>query len=186
MLTTTGKIRLDERTFADYLGDNSLETYEELLKMNMESPIKGGDFFGVNLEKYMDNALNLYPGFTHNSFVVTDKKVKRVDELEIGDHISGREIVGLVNYKLEGKTFVTNYTTENKISGQLVGIQIYSHNTVPVSYTTIAQEERCILGQLFCIGIIIDGSVIDMGDFAVMDFDIVSDKWEAEQEVFKI
>ena len=186
VLTTTGKIRLDERTFADYLGDNSLETYEELLKMNMESPIKGGDFFGVNLEKYMDNALNLYPGFTHNSYVVTDKKVKRVDELEIGDHISGREIVGLVNYKLEGKTFVTNYTTENKISGQLVGIQIYSHNTVPVSYTTIAQEERCILGQLFCIGIIIDGSVIDMGDFAVMDFDIVSDKWEAEQEVFKI
>jgi hypothetical protein len=186
VLTTTGKIRLDGRTFADYLGDNSLETYEELLKMNMESPIKSGKFFSVCLEKYMDNALNLYPGFTHNSYIATDNKIKRADELEIGDRISGREIVGIVNYKLEGKTFVTNYTTCNQISGQLVGIQIYAHNTEPVSYTTIAQEERCILGQLFCIGIIIDGSVIDMGDFAVMDFDIVGDKWEAERDVFKI
>jgi hypothetical protein len=186
VLTTTGKIRIDGRIFADYLGDNSLETYEELLKMNMESPIKDGKFFGVCLEKYRDNALNLYPGFTHNSYIATDKKVKRVDELEIGDRINGREIVGIVNYKLEGKTFVTNYKTENQISGQLVGIQIYARNTEPISYTTIAQEERCILGQLFCIGIIIDGSVIDMGDFAVMDFDIVGDKWKAEQEVFKI
>jgi hypothetical protein len=186
VLTTTGKIRIDGRIFADYLGDNSLETYEELLKMNMESPIKDGKFFGVCLEKYRDNALNLYPGFTHNSYIATDKKVKRVDELEIGDRINGREIVGIVNYKLEGKTFVTNYKTENQISGQLVGIQIYAHNTDQISYTTIAQEERCILGQLFCIGIIIDGSVIDMGDFAVMDFDIVGDKWKAEQEVFKI
>jgi hypothetical protein len=177
---------LDGRRFADYLGDNSLETYEELLKMNMDSPIKDGEFFGVSLDKYRDNALNLYPGFTHNSYIATDKKVKRVDELEIGDRINGKEIVGLVNYKLEGKTFVTNYKTENQISGQLVGIQIYARNTEPVSYTTIAQEERCILGQLFCIGIIIDGSVIDMCDFAVMDFDIVGDKWKAEQEVFKI
>ena len=186
VLTTTGKIRIDGRIFADYLGDNSLETYEELLKMNIESPIKDGKFFGVCLEKYRDNALNLYPGFTYNSYIATDKKVKRVDELEIGDRINGREIVGLVNYKLEGKTFVTNYKTENQISGQLVGIQIYARNTEPISYTTIAQEERCILGQLFCIGIIIEGSVIDMQDFAVMDFDIVGDKWKAEQEVFKI
>ena len=186
VLTNTGKIGLDGRTFADYLGDNSLETYEELLKMNMESPIKGWEFFGVSLEKYKDNALNLYPGFTHNSYIATDNKIKRADELEIGDRINGREIVGLVNYKLEGRTFVTNYTTCNQISGQLVGIQIYTHNTEPVSYTTITQEERRILGQLFCIGIIIDGSVIDMGDFAVMDFDIVSDKLKAEQEVFKI
>jgi hypothetical protein len=186
VLTTTGKIGIDGRTFADYLGDNSLETYEELLKMNMESPIKDGEFFGVSLEKYMDNALNLYPGFTHNSYIATDKKVKRVDELEIGDRISGREIVGLVNYKLEGKTFVTNYTNENQISGQLVGIQIYAHNTDQISYTTIAQEERCILGQLFCVGIIIEGSVIDMQDFSIMDFDIVGDKWEAERDVFKI
>jgi hypothetical protein len=186
VLTNTGKIMLDGRTFSDYLGDNSLDTYEELLKMNMESPIKGGDFFGVSLERYKENALNLYPGFTHNSYIATDNKIKRADELEIGDRISGREIVGIVNYKLEGKTFVTNYTTCNQISGQLVGIQIYAHNTEPVSYTTIAQEERCILGQLFCIGVIIDGSVIDMGDFAVMDFDIVGDKWEAERDFFKI
>ena len=185
VLTNTGKIMLDGRTFSDYLGDNSLDTYEELLKMNMESPIKGGDFFCVSLERYKENALNLYPGFTHNSYIATDNKIKRADELEIGDRISGREIVGIVNYKLEGKTFVTNYTTCNQISGQLVGIQIYAHNTEPVSYTTIAQEERCILGQLFCIGVIIDGSVIDMGDFAVMDFDIVGDKWEAERDVFK-
>jgi hypothetical protein len=106
--------------------------------------------------------------------------------LEIGDSINGREIVGLVNYKLEGRTFVTNYTTENKISGQFVGIQIYAQNTEPRTYTTITQEERLILGQLFCVGIIIEGCVIDMGDFAVMDFDIVGDKWEAERDVFKI
>jgi len=185
VLTTTGKIGLDGRTFADYLGDNSLEIYEELLKMNMESPIKNGEFFGVSLEKYKENALNLYPGFTHNSYIATDNKIKRADELELGDRIGGREIVGLVNYKLEGKTFVTNYMTENQISGQLVGIQIYT-NTEKCSYTTIAQEERCILGQLFCIGIIIEGSVIDMQDFAIMDFDIVGDKWKAEQDVFKI
>jgi hypothetical protein len=81
---------------------------------------------------------------------------------------------------------VTNYTTENQISGQLVGIQIYAHNTEPLTYTTKAQEERWILGQLFCVGIIIEGCVIDMGDFSVMDFDIVGDKWKAEKEVFKI
>ena len=186
VLTNTGKIGLDGRTFADYLGDNSMETYEALLKMNMESPIKEGDFFGVNLERYRDNALNLYPGFTHNSYIETDKAIKRADELEIGDRINGREIVGLVNYKLEGRTFVTNYTTENKISGQLVGIQIYSQNTEPRTYIVKNQDERLILGRLFCIGIIIEGSVIDMGDFAVMDFDIVGDKWEAERDVFKI
>ena len=106
--------------------------------------------------------------------------------MEIGDRINGREIVGLVNYKLEGRTFVTNYTTGNQISGQLVGIQIYAQNTEPPTYTTIPQEERWILGQLFCVGIIIDGCVIDMGDFVVMDFDIVGDKWEAERDVFKI
>ena len=186
VLTNTGKIGLDGRTFADYLGDNSLETYEALLKMNMESPIKDGDFFGVSLKKYMDNALNLYPGFTHNSYIETDNAIKRADELEIGDRINGREIVGLVNYKLEGRTFVTNYTTENKISGQLVGIQIYAQNTEPRTYIVKNQEERLILGQLFCVGIIIEGSVIDMGDFAVMDFDIVGDKWEAERDVFRI
>jgi hypothetical protein len=181
VLTNTGKIGIDGHIFADYLGDNSLATYEALLKMNMTSPIQGGKFFGINLERYMDNALNLYPGFTHNSYIETDSKIKRADELEIGDHINGREIVGLVHYKLEGKTFVTNYTTENQISGQMVGIQIYAP-----TYTTNAQEERWILGQLFCVGIIIDGCVIDMHDFAVMDFDIVSDKWKAERDVFKI
>jgi hypothetical protein len=186
ILTSTGKIELDGRIFADYLGDNSLETYEELLKMNMKSPIQDGKFFGVDLEKYVDNALNLYPGFTHNSYIATDNKIKRADELEIGDRINGREIVGLMNYKLEGRTFVTNYTTENKISGQLVGIQIYTENTNPRLYKTNAQEERCILGQLFCIGIIIEGGIIDMQDFSIMDFDIVGDKWKAEQEVFKI
>lgn len=186
VLTNTGKIGLNGRTFADYLGDNSLETYEALLKINMESPIKDGDFFGVSLKKYMDNALNLYPGFTHNSYIETDKAIKRADELEIGDRINGREIVGLVNYKLEGRTFVTNYTTDNQISGQLVGIQIYAQNTEPSTYIVKNQEERCILGQLFCVGIIIEGCVIDMGDFAVMDFDIVGDKWEAERDVFRI
>jgi hypothetical protein len=152
----------------------------------MKSPIQDGKFFGVDLEKYVDNALNLYPGFTHNSYIATDNKIKRADELEIGDRINGREIVGLMNYKLEGRTFVTNYTTENKISGQLVGIQIYTENTNPRLYKTNAQEERCILGQLFCIGIIIEGGIIDMQDFSIMDFDIVGDKWKAEQEVFKI
>ena len=186
VLTTTGKIGIDGRTFADYLGDISLETYEALLEMNMESPIKGGEFFGVSLERYKKNALNLYPGFTHNSYIVTDNKIKRADELEIGDCINGREIVGIVNYKLEGRTFVMNYTTDNQISGQLVGIQIYAQNTEPRTFTVKNQEERWILGQLFCVGIIIEGSVIDMGDFAIMDFDIVRDKWEAEQEVFKI
>jgi len=186
ILTTTGKIELDGRIFADYLGDNSLIIYEELLKMNMESPIKDVKFFGNSLEKYTENALNLYPGFTHNSYIATDSKIKRADELEIGDRINGREIVGLVNYKLEGRTFVTNYTTENQVSGQLVGIQIYTNNADIPTYSVIEQEERCILGQLFCIGIIIEGSVIDMNDFSIMDFDIVGDKWKAEQDVFKI
>lgn len=185
VLTTTGKIYIDGFKFADYLGDNSLNTYEELLKINMESPIKNGEFFGVSLDKYTDNALNLYPGFTHNSYIETDKKLKRVDELEIGDLINGREIVGLVNYKIEGKTFITDYNIRNQYSGQLVGIQIYA-DSESKSYTTIPQEERWILGQLFCIGIIIEGSVIDMRDFAIMDFDIVYDKFKAEQEVFNI
>jgi hypothetical protein len=186
VITNTGKIGIDGRTFSDYLGDNSLDIYEQLIEMNMESPFQNGKFFGVNLEKYEKNAINLYPGFTHNSYLITDNSIKRADELVIGDRINGREIVGIVNYKLEGKTFITNYTTENQISGQMVGIQIYYQNTKPETYTTIQHEERWILGKLLCIGIIIEGSVIDMHDFAVMDFDIVRDKWEAEQEVFKI
>jgi len=185
VLTTTGKIYIDGLKFSDYLGDNSLKTYEELLKINMESPIKNGEFFGVSLERYRDNALNLYPGFTYNSYIETDKKIKRVDELEIGDLINGMEIVGLVNYKLEGKTFITDYNIRNQYSGQLVGIQIYA-DSESKSYATIPQEERWILGQLFCIGIIIEGSLIDMRDFAIMDFDIVYDKFKAEQEVFNI
>ena len=123
-ITNKGKIQLDNKIFADDLRDNSLETYEKLLKINMESPIQDGTFFGVNLEKYTNNALNLYPGFTHNSYIATDNKIKRADELEIGDRINGREIVGLVNYKLEGRTFITNYKTENQIYEQLVGIKI--------------------------------------------------------------
>lgn len=186
VITNTGKIGIDGRTFSDYLGDNSLDIYEQLIEMNMESPFQNGEFFGVNLEKYKKNAINLYPGFTHNSYLITDNSIKRADELVIGDRINGREIVGIVNYKLEGKTFITNYTTENQISGQMVGIQIYYQNTKPETYTTIQHEERWILGKLLCIGIIIEGSVIDMHDFAMMDFDIVRDKWEAEQEVFKI
>jgi hypothetical protein len=186
MITNTGKIMIDGLTFADYLGDNSLDIYEQLIEMNMNSPFQNRNFFGVNLERYKKNAINLYPGFTHNSYLMTDNSIKRVDELVIGDKINGREIVGIVNYKLEGKTFITNYTTENHISGQMVGIQIYYQNTKPETYTTIHHEERWILGKLLCIGIIIEGSVIDMHDFAVMDFDIVRDKWEAEQEVFKI
>jgi hypothetical protein len=186
VITNTGKIIIDGLTFADYLGDNSIDIYEQLIEMNMKSPFKNRDFFGVNLEKYEKNAINLYPSFTHNSYLMTDNSIKRADELVIGDKINGRDIVGIVNYRLEGKTFITNYTTENHISGQMVGIQIYATNTKPPTYTTIPHEERWILGKLLCIGIIIEGSVIDMHDFAVMDFDIVKDKWEAEQEVFKI
>ena len=89
-----------------------------------------------------------------------------------------------MNYKLEGKTFITDYNIRNQYSGQLVGIQIYAIDSN--SYTTIPQEERWILGQLFCIGIIIEGSLIDMRDFVIMDFDIVYDKFKAEQEVFNI
>lgn len=186
VITNTGKIMIDGLTFADYLGDNSLDIYEQLIEMNMESPFKNRNFFGVNLERYKKNAINLYPGFTHNSYLMTDNSIKRADELVIGDRINRREIVGIVNYKLEGKTFITNYITENQISGQMVGIQIYYQNTNPPTYKTIPHEERWILGKLLCIGIIIEGSVIDMHDFAVMDFDIVKNKWEAEQEVFKI
>jgi hypothetical protein len=180
-ITNTGRMPIDDKIYGDYLGDNSIYSYQKLIEINMKSPFIDNEFFGVNLNKYKNSAINLYPSFTHYSKLVTDSGIKRADELLIGDKINGKEIFGLVNYKLEGKTFITNYST-----GKMVGIQIYYNNKNTISHTTIKQEEIYILGKLDCIGIIIDSGIIHIDNFSIMDFDIVKDKLKAEQEVFGI
>lgn len=179
-ITNTGRMPIDDKIYGDYLGDNSIYSYQKLIEMNMKSPFIDGEFFGVNLDRYKNSAINLYPSFTHYSQIVTDTGIKRADELLIGDKINGKEIFGLVNYKLEGKTFITNYST-----GKMVGIQIY-YNKYTLKHTTIKHEEIYILGKLDCIGIIIDSGIIHIDNFSIMDFDIVKDKLEAEKEVFGI
>lgn len=171
-ITETGKMKFSGETFCDYLGDNSFETYEKIVQGILPGELfKDRKFYDVDLSRYDNSAINLYPGFTHDSKIKTNNGVKSVCNLKIGDKINGKKINGIINYSITGKTFITNYANKD-INGMLVGIQIYYKNN---NYSTINQEERWILGKLECIGITVEGGRVDMGEFTVTDFDILDD-----------
>lgn len=174
-ITNTGKMIINKNKFGDYLGDNTFETYNKIVDtLFTNNPLKNGNFCGTELDKYEESAINLYPGFTYNSIIETDNGKKEAKCLEIGDKIGGKEILGIINYKIEGRTFI-----ERIDDAMLVGIQYYKINN---SYEIYKMEERWILGKLLCIGILIEGGVIKIGDHEIADFDIISDELRLKAE----
>jgi hypothetical protein len=174
-ITNTGKMSINKNKFGDYLGDNTFETYNKIVDtLFVNNPLKNGDFFGTELDRYEESAINLYPGFTYNSIIETDNGKKEAKSLEIGDKIGGKEILGIINYKIEGRTFI-----ERIDDAMLVGIQYYKINN---KYEIYKMEERWILGKLLCIGILIEGGVIKIGDNEIADFDIISDELRLKAE----
>jgi len=166
LITSNGRMKIGDNLFRDHLGDNTLETYKNFVK-----PIYDKEILENN-ERYNDSALNLYPGFTFNSYLKTNKGLKKAEDIEIGETIDGKRIIGIVRYRLEGKTFITPYQIGEN-SGFLVGLQLYKEK----EYKLGDQDERWILGKLDCIGILIEGAVVKVTDeIKVADFDIVSDE----------
>jgi len=168
LITSDGRMKIGSNYFRDHLGDNTLETYK-----NFVNPIYDKELLEhIDKEKYSENAINLYPGFTFNSVLMTNNGIKKAEEIEVGEKINGKTILGIVRYRLEGKTYITPYYLNGK-KGFLVGIQFYKEK----EYTVDEQEERWILGKLDCIGLLIEGAVIKVNDdINVADFDIVSDE----------
>ena len=172
-ITNSGKIKISENIFGDYQGDNTLKTFEKVVNPILKNRIfKNNNFFGKEMDFYKTRALNLYPGFTKNSFIRTQRGVIKAEDLEIGDEITGKKIVGIINYNLEGKTFVHQYRRKEQF-GIMVGIQIFHDNN---DYKVINQDERQILGKLECIGIIIEDSIIKIEDIEIAHFEIVNDE----------
>ena len=183
-ITDKSKMDINNNIYCDYLGDNKFETYEKLVSSIVTNPFKGGEFYDVDMSRYEKQSLNLYPAFTQDSKIKTNRGVVTAKDLRLGDKINGKNIIGLVNYNLIGKTFITQYN-DNEKNGMLVGIHIYSKNG---EYLIPKQEERWILGKLECIGVMVEGGLIEMGNWSIVDFDIVDDKgrMKVEDDLFGI
>jgi len=165
LITTDSKVKINDVIFCDYLGDNTLITYMKIISPLIQ--IK------YNLNHYKNKALNLYPGFTRNSLIRTNNGVKKVEDLQLGENIYNKKILGIIQYQIEDKTFITKYENE-QINGMLVGLQIFHNHS---KYEIKEQEQRFILGKLECIGLLVEGSVIKLDEeLEVVDFDIISDK----------
>jgi len=167
LITNDGRMKIGRNYYRDYLGDNSIETY-----LNFARPMDENILEKVDVEIYRNSAINLYPGFTCNSYLETNNGIIKVEDIKLGDKIDGKEILGIVRYRLEGKTPVTYYNT-NDHKGIMVGIQIYKER----NHGKKDQEERWILGKLDCIGLLVDGGIVRINDeIKVADFDIISDE----------
>ncbi len=175
LITNNGLLKIGRFQFRDHLGDNTLETY-----LNFVKPICNENVFeNINKENYELSALNLYPGFTCNSYLQTNKGIKKIENIELEETINGKKIIGIIKYKLEGKTLITPYNIDEEHSGMLVGIQFFKEDNYKVGH----KEERWILGKLECIGLLIEGAIIKVSDkIMVADFDIVSDDARAKAE----
>jgi len=169
IITNTGKMKIGKNIFRDHLGDNSIDTY-----LNFVKPIYQEDLLeNIDKDRYMNSAINLYPGFTMNSYLETNNGIKKAEEIELGEKIGGRKIIGIIRYKLEGKTFITNYNLNEEHKGMLVGIQFYKKE----KYDIGENEERWILGKLDCVGLLVEGATVRVNDkIEVADFDIVSEE----------
>lgn len=165
LITDTGRFKIGNNYYSDYLGENTLETYLKLVTPLLE--------ITDDLSKYENNALNLYPGFTQDSILRVDSGVKIITEIKIGDKIKGKSIIGIVRYILEGSTFISEYDDGYNLC-KLVGIQICKNNG---KYIQKNKCEQKILGKLECTGLLIEGGIIELGiNYMVTDFDIISDE----------
>ena len=171
LITDTGRLRICGNIYCDYLGDNILETYLKIVAPIVKIPFR--------LDDYKNSALNLYPAFTQDSIIHIDSGIKLITDVIIGDKIMGKEIIGVIKYILEGKTFITEYDDGYNIC-KFVGIQIYHGDKYMVREN---HREMKILGKLECIGLVIEGGVIELSrNMRIVDFDIIGDNMRNDVE----
>jgi hypothetical protein len=131
------------------------------------------------LDDYKNSALNLYPAFTQDSIIQVDSGIKMITDVVIGDKIAGKEVIGVIRYILEGKTFITEYDDGYNMC-KFVGIQICRRDKYVVMEN---HREMKILGKLECIGLVVEGGVIELNrNMRIVDFDIIGDDMRRDVE----
>ena len=171
LITDTGRLRIGGTVYCDYLGDNVLETYLKIVAPIVKIPFQ--------LDDYKNSALNLYPAFTQDSIIQFDSGIKLITDVVIGDKIAGKEVIGVIRYILEGKTFITEYDDGYNMC-KFVGIQIYKGDKYAVREN---HREMKILGKLECIGLVVEGGVIELSrNMRIVDFDIIGDDMRRDVE----
>ena len=171
LITDTGRLRIGGNIYCDYLGDNVLETYLKIVAPIVKIPFR--------LDDYKNSALNLYPAFTQDSIIQVDSGIKLITDIVIGDKIAGKEVIGVIRYILEGKTFITEYDDGYNLC-KFVGIQICRGDKYVVREN---HREMKILGKLECIGFVVDGGVIELSrNMKIVDFDIIGDDMRHDVE----
>jgi len=171
LITDTGRLRIDGNIYCDYLGDNLLETYLKIVAPIVKIPFK--------LDDYKNSSLNLYPAFTQDSIIQFDSGIKLITDVVIGDKIGGKEVIGVIRYILEGKTFITEYDDGCNMC-KFVGIQICKGDKY---FVRDNHRETKILGKLDCIGLVVEGGVIELSrNMKIVDFDIIGDDLRRDVE----
>jgi hypothetical protein len=171
LITDTGRLRIGGTIYCDYLGDNILETYLKIVAPIVKIPFQ--------LDDYKNSALNLYPAFTQDSIIQFDSGIKLITDVVIGDKIAGKEVIGVIRYILEGKTFITEYDDGYNMC-KFVGIQICRGDKYIVREN---HREMKILGKLDCIGLVVEGGVIELSrNMRIVDFDIIGDDMRRDVE----
>jgi hypothetical protein len=171
LITDTGRLRIGGNIYCDYLGDNVLETYLKIVAPIVKIPFQ--------LDDYKNSALNLYPAFTQDSIIQVDSGIKMITDVVIGDKIAGKEVIGVIRYILEGKTFITEYDDGYNMC-KFVGIQICRDNKYIVREN---HREMKILGKLECIGLVVEGGLIELSrNMKIVDFDIIGDDMRRDVE----
>jgi len=171
LITDTGRLQIGGTVYCDYLGDNVLETYLKIVAPIVKIPFQ--------LDDYKNSALNLYPAFTQDSIIHVDSGIKLITDVVIGDKIAGKEVIGVIRYILEGKTFITEYDDGYNMC-KFVGIQIYRGDKYTVREN---HREMKILGKLECIGLVVEGGVIELSrNMRIVDFDIIGDDLRRDVE----
>lgn len=171
LITDTGRLRIGGNIYCDYLGDNILDTYLKIVAPIVKIPFR--------LDDYKNSALNLYPAFTQDSIIRVDSGIKLITDVVIGDKIAGKEVIGVIRYILEGKTFITEYDDGYNMC-KFVGIQICRGDKYVVREN---HREMKILGKLDCIGLVVEGGVIELSrNMRVVDFDIIGDDMRRDVE----
>jgi hypothetical protein len=171
LITDTGRLRIGGNIYCDYLGDNVLETYLKIVAPIVKIPFL--------LDDYKNSALNLYPAFTQDSIIRVDSGIKLITDIVIGDKIAGKEVIGVIRYILEGKTFITEYDDGCNLC-KFVGIQICNVDKYVIRDN---HRETKILGKLDCIGLVVEGGVIELNrNMRIVDFDIIGDDLRRDVE----
>ena len=171
LITDTGRLRIGKNIYCDYLGDNVLDTYLKIVSPIVKIPFR--------LDDYKNSALNLYPAFTQDSIIQLDSGIKLITDVVIGDKIAGKEVIGVIRYILEGKTFITEYDDGYNMC-KFVGIQICRDNKYIVREN---HREMKILGKLECIGLVVEGGLIELSrNMRIVDFDIIGDDMRRDVE----